>query len=248
MDIKLTDVVKYYEGLEHQDDALNYLQESTGPEVLEEFANKWRSSEAKSSSSPIGAIMNRLAELGIELDKGLNIVGLEGCNPDYTLNNDAFFGDDYNDLVLLIKYNGNTAKIIGKYVATTEPGIYYTSNRLHKDGAARVQIDAKHEGVWQIGTHKNQHPALVQTGNKITICRDGNADGRRTGDAITSGYYGINCHYGEGKKIGYWSAGCCVIQGKNIFMADFMPHVLKHKNQGKFSYILLDASKIFVDI
>ena len=42
MTIKLTDVCKFYKGLEHQDDALDWLQDKILPRVMEEFAKRYR--------------------------------------------------------------------------------------------------------------------------------------------------------------------------------------------------------------
>ena len=42
MTIKLTDVCKYYKGLEHQDDALDWLEDKILPRVMEEFARRYR--------------------------------------------------------------------------------------------------------------------------------------------------------------------------------------------------------------
>ena len=42
MSIKLIDVAKYYSGLEHQDDALDWLEDKILPKVLDEFARRYR--------------------------------------------------------------------------------------------------------------------------------------------------------------------------------------------------------------
>ena len=42
MSIKLTDAAKFYKGLEHQDDALDWLQDKVLPKVLDEFARRYR--------------------------------------------------------------------------------------------------------------------------------------------------------------------------------------------------------------
>lgn len=42
--IKINNVFKYYKGLEHQVDAIDYLQDNIPAHVLEEFAKRWRQS------------------------------------------------------------------------------------------------------------------------------------------------------------------------------------------------------------
>lgn len=253
--INLLDVIKYYKGYENQTRAVNYLSNNIPDDVLKEFTRIWRS--GSSSADPKAKILKRLADLGISYDKHpsgkagftTTIIGLEGLSPSFKLNNDA--PDRFNDVVIAIMSDGNgRTKLSAPYICTTEPGAYYTRNRLNRRGAARVQIDMKHSDVWMKGAHKNQSRRLVQIGAAITVTRDGNADGMRTGDYVEKGWFGINFHDGGNSNvngsIGRWSAGCLVIPKVadcNRFMNSYVYD--KQCVNKKFSYILLDASKIF---
>lgn len=67
MTIKLTDAAKHTEGYMHQMDAWEYLQKNTSPEVLEEFAKKFRNQYAQPNTSVV-------PQCGVELIKQF-----EGC-------------------------------------------------------------------------------------------------------------------------------------------------------------------------
>lgn len=144
-----------------------------------------------------------------------NIVYLEGSNADGRHNTDR--ADEWNDrrIVFVVGDDGRP-KVTHNTPATTEPGVFYTKNPLNKDGAARIAF--QQYKAWVVGMHKagtkTAQEALVQAG-RISVFRDKNMDGLRTGDAefVGSGF-GINQHGTLGAKgpktIGKWSAGCLV--------------------------------------
>jgi hypothetical protein len=176
--------------------------------------------------------------------RALNIVGLEGVNRDFTLNSDEF--DLFNDLLVVVSDKGDVRLALE---CTTEPGAYYTDNPMNQDGAARLQF-GQYRGAYQVGQHHNQYPALVQVG-EVSVCRDGNADGTRTGDIVDTGYFGINIHTTADYASDYaphfvdrWSAGCQVVQRSDAFYGQFMPLVQSFGND-LFDYTLLDGSEIF---
>ena len=68
MTIKLTDAAKYNKGYMHQNDAWEYLQKTTPPEVLEEFAKRFRNEYAQQDSSIV-------PKCGLDLIKEF-----EGCH------------------------------------------------------------------------------------------------------------------------------------------------------------------------
>ncbi|MBR0692937.1 glycosyl hydrolase 108 family protein [Bradyrhizobium lablabi] len=156
---------------------------------------------------------------GYQVDRGpgqLNIVYVEGMNPDGTPNNDE--ANKWNDLRLLIRFEGGLPKIVGKWAATTEPGRYWTENPLSPLGAARIAFGQY--SSWQVGMHHadkpSGHEALVQTGGLVTVCRDLNKDGLRTGDRCQTGIFGINQHWGfDLAEVDKASAGCLVGQSKD---------------------------------
>ncbi len=184
-------------------------------------------------------------ERGYSLDKGtgfVNLIGIEGMNPDGTPNNDA--QNVFNDLIGCLIFENNQPKFKGLYIGTTEPGRYYTINKLNAKGAARLEFGQQR--CWQTGLHNGKYEALVQTGDRVKVWRDGNKDFSRAGDVLYTGYFGINIHHGGSNpinNIGRHSAGCQVIRSKNDF-AKFMGIVkgdLRWKTNPKhiFKYTLL---------
>lgn len=150
-----------------------------------------------------------------------NIVYIEGVEPDGTENTDEI--NAFNDLRMVIQIDAmGVPEIVNKWVATTEPGLFYTRNRMNDKGAARIKFGQYK--AWQVGVHKNQDPALVQAAN-LTVCRDANEDGSRRGDELdTNDNFGVDQHHANDaprNDIGRWSAGCLVgrtEQGHQEFM------------------------------
>lgn len=139
-----------------------------------------------------------------------NIIYVEGMNIDSTLNKDTF--NQFNDIRLVIEVIAGQPSIVGgPWLATTEPGKHYTVQPMNAKGAARIKFGQY--AAWQVGIHNQQHEALVQLGDKVTVHRDADKNGIRTGDILDAGYFGINQHHGYNnpvKDIGRASAGCLV--------------------------------------
>lgn len=149
----------------------------------------------------------------------ISIVYIEGMNPDLTLNRDR--QNEWNDLRMLIRYEGGQHRIIFKAVATTEPGYEATHSKEARKigGVARITFGF-HEHKWIHGYHNfsktgNRHPALVQRqGAAVMVHRDLDKNFVRTGDRIAPAW-GIN-HHGvlptarPPKFVGRHSAGCPV--------------------------------------
>lgn len=160
-------------------------------------------------------ITSYMEKKGYRLFKGqgeVNIVYLEGVNPDLTLNDDR--PNWFNDLRLIIRYEGRQPQIVGKWAATTEPGYHYTNNPMNVKGAARIQFGQYQ--AWKVGTHRD-HEALVQV-SPVTVCRDRNRDMVRKGDELDTGLFAINQHWGYDNpesNIGRASAGCLVGRTKS---------------------------------
>ena len=145
-----------------------------------------------------------------------NIVYLEGADADGRPNADTI--DVWNDRRLLIRHDTDgTARMVLNAMATTEPGLAATHSTAarKRGGVARIAI-GQHT-AWKMGFHKQlvTHPALVQT-QPLTVHRDYNRDGRRTGDRLDVGLFGINQHSTRPgirpKNVGRWSEGCLVGQ------------------------------------
>jgi peptidoglycan hydrolase-like protein with peptidoglycan-binding domain len=148
-----------------------------------------------------------------------NIVYIEGADQNGTPNSDTF--NEWNDRRIAIEISGDTPKIVGNWLATTEPGATYTYNPMNPDGAFRIAFGQYR--AWTFGRHgQTQYPALVQCGT-ISGYRDKNMDGNRTGDLLVTGDdYGVNQHHGwELQLVNEASAGCLVgqsIEGHEEFM------------------------------
>lgn len=146
----------------------------------------------------------------------LNIVYVEGMNPDGGQNVDA--PDVWNDLRCVIDFAGDEPRLLIAHVATTEPGraATFSTGAKSRGGVARIAFGQY--TAWRMGFHnvrKNgkNHPALVQV-MPLPVHRDKNRDMKRTGDNIHIGYFGINQHSTRpgytGGNVGTWSEGCLV--------------------------------------
>jgi hypothetical protein len=158
-------------------------------------------------------------ERGYSLDRGkgeINLIGIEGMNPDSTPNQDA--PNSFNDLIGCLIFENGQPKFKCLYIGTTEPGRYYTINRLNSNGAARLELGQQR--CWQTGLHNGNYEALIQTGAPVKVWRDGNEDFARDGDVLDTGFFGINIHHGGDNPvndIGRYSAGCQVIRSTDDF-------------------------------
>lgn len=162
----------------------------------------------------------------------VNIVYLEGSDKNGRHNADRM--DEWNDRRIIFQIDGAGRPVIKLNVeATTEPGRFYTDHPLNKMGAARIALEQFKS--WHVGMHHanlkppRKHEALVQAAN-ITVFRDKNKDGFRTGDPtqVSSGL-GINQHSGlnaSASSIGKSSAGCLVAR-RDADHKKFMAQVKK---------------------
>lgn len=139
--------------------------------------------------------------------------------------------------------------IRGSWQATIETGKKYTENPIVIGGAARIAFGQFK--AWQVGYHRGQYEALVQTGGPVTVYRDANEDYNREGDKTQTGYFGINQHhaYNASKDdIGTHSAGCLVgrmVKGHQEFMAMIKADKRYKANRGfVFSTAVLEASDV----
>lgn len=177
-----------------------------------------------------------------------NIVYIEGVELDGTENMDEF--NSFNDVRMVIQIDAGIPKIVGQWIATTEPGDFYTSNRMNPDGAARIKFGQYK--AWQVGAHVtesvNQNPALIQVEN-VTVHRDANEDGFRTGDKLDTGRFGINQHHADDSprtNIGRWGAGCLVGQAA-AGHKKFMDLIMKDKRYQQNQQYLFETTIIAGD-
>lgn len=168
---------------------------------------------------PAGKLIQYMTHKNYQIDREpgqLNIIYIEGINPDFSLNKDAL--DGWNDLSIILNFDAaGLPSILFSAVCTTEPGkaATFDSEARRLGGVARIAFGQHH--AWRVGFHRrakllDTHPALVQCA-PIQVHRDSNRDGKRTGDPMGFAY-GLNQHgtapnY-KGGAIGTWSRGCLV--------------------------------------
>ncbi len=151
--------------------------------------------------------------------EAVNIVYVEGADPDGTLNDNE--PNQFNDARLALRFmKTGRVEILGAWEGTTEPGRFWTNHPMNPDGAARIAFGQYK--AWTVGRHHpgqaGEHEALVQV-DKITVYRDLNQDFSRSGDrtAVGSGF-AINQHWGYDlprNDLGRSSAGCLVGRTKS---------------------------------
>ena len=182
----------------------------------------------------------------------VTIVYVEGMDVDGRANaNDP---NAFNDVRLLIALDveGRPVTPMQAWIATCEPGKFYTENPEDPGGAARIAFGQYK--AWAVGTHKagtnSAHEALVQVA-PITVCRDANKDFKRDHDAQVFGMFGINQHWGfdvPKENIGKASAGCLVGRSKDehrTFMSLLKEDARYKANKGyRFMTAILPAAAL----
>ena len=171
----------------------------------------------------------------------LNIVGVR--SPSNAINS-------FDDKVILVYRDQNGKLCANEYPITTDPGEYYTQQKLLNKAGAAILVPGQYRDVYKLGKHRGKYEAMVQTGGKVRVWRDGNKDDKldRSGE-IREGWYGINIHRagatGTTQKVGRYSAGCQVFQNADDF-ALFIS--LANKSSGirgnKFTYTLLEEADL----
>lgn len=189
--------------------------------------------------------------------------GLSDLDKQKWLKANFFLGKDGKELKLDGDFGANSKFAYDSYLAnigkekikfwtvTSDPGTYYLNNPLSKLGTA-VLCPGQYIDSHQIGFHqqKKDHRALVQTGGKVKVYRDGDKDNIAEVSAVTeTGSFGINVH-GANKgvttpKVGKWSAGCVVFANwieKECFI-DLCETFRKVKNN-KFTLNLIEEKDL----
>lgn len=166
-----------------------------------------------------GRIMAAMQRKGFKISAGFgerNIVYVPGYNPDGTSNGNPP-NDTFNDLRIVFVVENGRPRIIYMQPATVDPGHYYDDHPMNPNGTAQIKYGAQFT-AWQVGVHRGDHEALVQTGGTVTVIRDGNVSHERdVGDTTDTGHFGINQHgpgthsQGTLTKVGPHSAGCLVV-------------------------------------
>ena len=171
-------------------------------------------------------------------DRLCTIVYTEGCNADGSVNTDT--QNQWNDRRIVIEIPDGRPKIVGNWLATSEPGNKYTRAPLNSLGAFRIAFGQYK--AWRVGIHKD-HEALVQCG-EVKGYRDSNKDGMRTGDPVVVGSgFGVNQHWGyDMAQVDGASAGCLVGQSK-AGHREFMALIKQDKRyQASSGYTFMTAA------
>jgi hypothetical protein len=198
----------------------------------------------------INKIIDYMKGNNYQVDEGpdlFNIVYIEGANADGTPNADRI--NEWNDRRIIFQIEDGKALILGNWAATSEPGKPYTDRPMNPKGAARIQFGQYR--AWSVGMHGNSfpHESLLQVA-PVTVCRDFNRDGFRTGDKLDTGLFGINQHSTNGNPdlVGKWSAGCLVgrsLSDHRIFMQLVKSDRRFCKNSNYvFRTTIIDATKL----
>jgi len=166
----------------------------------------------------------------------LNIVGMRSHST---------HANSFDDLLFVFYKDERLRWNASAYSITTDPGTYWLQHPLNVDGTAILK-EGQYLDAYQIGLHKGQYKALVQT-KPVTVIRDYDRNAYLdffNGNEKT-GYFGINIHralaVGETKVINKWSAGCQVFSNAGDF-AEFLALCSKHRLYygNKFTYTLID--------
>jgi hypothetical protein len=129
------------------------------------------------------------------------------------------------------------------YNGTTDPGVYYTKNRMNSKGCAHLVL-GYHEDIWLIDLHRGKYDAMCNRypTKPVKVWRDNNEDFENNEWIEEVGHFGINLHRASRLKImdriWKYSAGCQVIQDPNDF--DEFMFVAKASEMKFFSYLLLE--------
>ena len=156
-------------------------------------------------------------------------------------------------------YEYEGSKFIRVLIGTTNPGTTILQGgflKYRNDGCAIVKSNRWYYGVWQYGLHRGKMPALIQTGAKITVYRDGDMDDKseELGEPM-SGYYGINYHTNTYNfsdeniqvtvdEIDDWSAGCQVTNERDKYVTQ-MDWYREAKESGKQTNVTFCLIKEF---
>ena len=126
--------------------------------------------------------------------------------------------------------------------------------KYNKRGVAVLKADEWYYNVWSYGLHRGKMPALIQNGRRVKVYRDGNKNTKieQIGEPEL-GWFGINYHTNTYDfslanlkvvkwAIGYWSAGCQVINDrrKYIEQIEYYKNAFENGEQIMVTYCLIN--------
>lgn len=172
-----------------------------------------------SSGATAPELLDRIKGMGFAIftsgDYNANVIGQR------TVSRVANAFDDWMHLIW--KVNGTWEH--HRWQITTDPGLYWLENPMRLEGTA-ILAPGQYRGAYQIGKHQGRYQAVVQTGGKVAVYRDGNRNGKLDPEGgLEWGYFGINHHRTSSSRtstrVDKWSAGCQVFADPDDF-ADYL--------------------------
>lgn len=154
-------------------------------------------------------------------------------------------------------YEFEGEKFIRVLTGTTNAGAGFIKKgflKYNKKGVAVLKADEWYYNVWTYGLHRGKMKALLQRGIRVKVYRDGNKNKRseEVGE-YEKGWFGINYHTNTYDfslanlkivkwAIGYWSAGCQVINDRKKYLDQINYYKESHENgtQLMVSYCLIN--------
>lgn len=134
----------------------------------------------------------------------------------------------YDDAIFVVSDTTYTS-----FNANVDPSAF---RKGHGTGSAKGMADLK-AGLYrahQLGLHKGQYLALIQTGGKVTVTRDGDPPYDDTG------YFGINIH--RGGLYGTSSLGCQTIHPSQYTeWINLVSSEMKHHGIKTMPYLLVEV-------
>jgi len=190
-------------------------------------------------------LLKKAQELGYTIftsgGYNLNLIGVRSTNQE---------PNKFCDQIHIIYKSQNVWKH-EKYPFTSLPGSYWLKNPSRVLGTAILKHDSQFRSVWQLGLHRGKYEALIQTGNEITVWRDGNKDLKADFDGPEeTGYFGINLHraseHRESENVDRWSAGCQVLANPTHFarLISLCKMQIAAGQGSKFSYTLIHEESL----
>jgi hypothetical protein len=154
--------------------------------------------------------------------------------------------DNWDDFFVLCWQENGQNMIWVDDQFTTDPGLYYMTQKLLNPAGCGILARGQYKGVWKIGGHgKNKYEAFVQTGGKVKLYRDRDKNNIMNFDpkSIQEGYFGVNQHHGyDSGKVGPNSAACQVHRYKKdlAFVLSIAKRNINEGHGDSFTYTLLE--------
>jgi len=177
-------------------------------------------------------------------DKEVNLVGVRGFSDGQANANEK---DQYNDSIFACRMN-NGKKEVYEFKGSTDPGADPT-NQWHDRGDTFL-AEGFYKDSWAKGKVSGGEQGLRQV-DWVNVNVDANGNGKIDSNEGRRLQAGTGCQFqfhsgGDGDKVGKSSAGCQVIQNEQY--ADFQKLLSEAPDSQKFSYLLINGSKMPQDV